>query len=798
MRILRITIMNAFILKPEFTHRLIAAIMAVLISVAGQPLSVFAQPIETAPVVVNPGQPVNPKGPVERAAESVLTKRPFALPKVPSDDLIVQCRAFQEPLVPTNASPVLGENEALSSALVAFKAKKDAENVADLTSFLDKFPTSRWRPALELNLGLNRIEFGYLGDGLKHLQAAWDLSKASTDEGQQLLSQRAISELVVMQARLGLQDQLKANLKETEGRAILGSSRQRIEDAQNGLNVMQHSAKLGFKCGPAGLNTILNLVNGTRGNDRRIDTFNSTSSGTNLAQLKEWSDSLGLRLQLAKRSAGASVPIPALMHWKLSHFCAVTNEYAGRYRMEDPTFASLGNLWLSTKAIDSESDGYFLIPAGPLPAGWQSVSTAEAATVWGKGNVGSVDEGKPPCTPCSGMKDCPNPCDTDETSGLALAKADAYSAQAELKIHDTPLAFSSPGPAMNFSVNFNENEQGQPSSPQFPNLGPNWSFNWVSWITVDASKNATAHVRGGGIEVYPYTFPGNLTNPYPVDLISQASLSIASAGVFQRNLPNGSIEVFDLTDGAGTYFLTRVIDAQGNVAVVNYDGTFRITSIVDMNSNATTLTYVSNNPVNAHYYTISGITDPFGRSASFAYDSTNTFLSSITDAVGMVSRFTYNTSTSAITSLNTPYGTTTFNSYVPPGGDPAFPPKGLRFDFPDGTASTVERWLGEDKVSYFWDREALGSYPGDPGSRIYSHCVTTRWLNKAGTAVMSSVPAWVKRPLESQVNFGYDGTTQQSFTGPTNKPTYVSRVLSGNRPAILTVGGDGMAATCSQ
>jgi hypothetical protein len=61
---------------------------------------------------------------------------------------------------------------------------------------------------------------------------------------------------------------------------------------------------------------------------------------------------------------------------------------------------------------------------------------------------------------------------------------------------------------------------------------------------------------------------------------------------------------------------------------------------------------------------VSLVTDPFGRSASFGYDSTTGHLASITDVLNITSNFTYltvnGTVTDFISSLTTWYGTTNF------------------------------------------------------------------------------------------------------------------------------------------
>ncbi|MFX5583134.1 hypothetical protein ABTE20_21245, partial [Acinetobacter baumannii] len=55
------------------------------------------------------------------------------------------------------------------------------------------------------------------------------------------------------------------------------------------------------------------------------------------------------------------------------------------------------NQWVKSDVFDSETDGYFLVPNGPLPSGWRSVSHDEAANIWGREDpdkTGPNDQGK--------------------------------------------------------------------------------------------------------------------------------------------------------------------------------------------------------------------------------------------------------------------------------------------------------------------------------------------------------------------------------------------------------------------
>ena len=164
---------------------------------------------------------------------------------------------------------------------------------------------------------------------------------------------------------------------------------------------------------------------------------------------------------------------------------------------------------------------------------------------------------------------------------------------------------------------------------------------------------------------------------------------------------------------------------QANLQSIQYDANFRITSITDAINQVSTISYVSNTIGNSGFYKVSTISDPFGRSASFAYDSTNTYLTSITDCIGLKSSFTYDTSTSDVASMITAYGVTSFSRYTP---TTTVPSMGLKVTMPDKSTYIYENWAGEPKTSYFWSREVLATYPSDPARHDFSHAQSALWI----------------------------------------------------------------------
>ena len=684
-----------------------------------------------------------------------------------TDVEITAARVFEEPLVPTQGASNPEENAALAGVLRVFNERQSPEDVSALAGFLTQYPNSRWAAALQLNIGLIQYQTGYLSAALDSFQSAWNLSKTETGAMVKAMADRAIGEYLLLNARVGRTEALVQTFKELGDRQFLGSTGEKVNGAREGLSRMLNHPGIAFRCGPFAVNSILNIGKKTKGRDPVIEAAHSTSLGTSLAQVKDLSAQVHLDYQMAKRAPGSAFIVPAVVHWKIGHFAAIVDEKDGRYLIQDPTFGG-GEMWVSSQALEAEGSGYYLVPSGVLPAGWQQVlDPEEAGTVWGRGGAQGQSDGEK-------SKDSPKVCANPPCCN-GMAWASIFSALATQHIQDTPVGYHPPvGPEMAFSPGYSYMETGQPANFSFSNFGANWTFNWLSYVTVDPSQNVTVAVRGGGTEVYPYSLKDNVSNVYAPNVLSQAVVVLVSNGIYERHLSDGSKEVFNQPDGTGRIFMTQVVDPQGNAAVIHYDANFRIDYILDAINQQTTITYKSNTVGNAGFYKIAKITDPFGRFAQFDYDSSLTQLLTITDVVGMKSQFTYSGG-SFINSQTTPYGTTTF-SFTQTLDGSVSSTRDLVVMFPDGSGEAVKSITGETLTTYFWNQKAFQYY--SPTTPDLSKAAQTHWCLNTSANIQSSVMQWSKEPLEAEVDYTYAGQGgNPHYLGTTNKPLTVSRVV---------------------
>jgi Peptidase C39 family len=389
-------------------------------------------------------------------------------------------RLFEEPLVPISAEPTLSENAALANALSVYSQCSGSDDFSSLTNFLEAYPTSPWNAALLTNLGIEYYNRGYYSKTLDVWGQAWELAKDVTDLPGQAIANRAVGELVYMYGRLGQMAELDALLQSIEGRAFFGPATEKIAGSREGLVNMLTRPGISFRCGPLALHRIMLAVYPDNPQSELIDATVSTQQGFSLCQVAEISQRIGLDYRIAFREQGADFITPSVVHFKLDHFAAVLRREGDRYLLQDPTFKN--DVWVTSSALEAEASGYFLIPPEKFPGGWRSVSTSEAETIYGKGNVPN-----PPDPP--GLSD---PSTDSGNSCIGMAVARIHLLNASLNINDEPVGYSPPvGFAVRFNVRYNQRDDQFSSSFNYSNFGAKWTFDWLSYIKDDPTNPLT-------------------------------------------------------------------------------------------------------------------------------------------------------------------------------------------------------------------------------------------------------------------------------------------------------------------
>jgi RHS repeat-associated protein len=744
--------------------------------------------------------------------------KPMTLPDTPTDAEITARGGFIEPLVPIGGRTTPADNKALAVLLGAWRARADLEDFTLIDQFVGQHQKSPWVAALLLNKGLECRKRGYFSVALTAWQEAWSRARNETSSSGHALADRAAGELAELNARLGRYEWLEPFFQEIEGRSFQGSASEKIAGARQGLWLMQNRPEDAFRCGPMALDRIRARENPALAFDPKVIASRSTLKGMSLTDVNALAKELGMDYTMVKRDPGASMVaiVPAVIHWKVGHYAALTGQNDGRYRVEDPTFGDAVSV--SPRVIDTEASGYFLVPTtsvANLPLGWRVLKTDEGKQVWGKGNTGANDPNRTGDQDQK-VKKCP-PYD-------GMAQYNVHAMAVSLNIKDRPLGYTPPrGLPIAFTVTYSQREANQPANFSYSNLGRKWTHDWFSYVqddTTSASNPPIIYLRGGGTEIYPelavdvvdgvpyqrvtYDYDDAFTPPlqhvrtaeYKPQQESRATLFKTDFRRYEKVYPDGSKEVFDhlATDLALLYsrkiFLTKQIDAAGNETVFTYDTQHRLRAVTDAIGQVTTLQYAdSTDPLR-----ITSVTDPFSRMALLEYNPDGQ-LKKITDVAGITSEFTY-LAGDFINTLKTGYGTTTFSfgeegttrwlDVTDAEGNkerteyrhyaPGIPFSDPYEDTPQGVP-TFNAYLVNRNTFYFSKKAYQEAY--QDGSFDYTKARIYHWLHAVDMNVCSGILESTKEPKEARVWRFYQGQTNAGFMNPTmqTQPASIARRL---------------------
>jgi YD repeat-containing protein len=699
----------------------------------------------------------------------------------PTDEEIARARVFDGPIISIGKSASSAENKDLAQALLSYRNRQDPDDASAIENFLQAHPDSPRYISLQYQLAAHYLRTSQFSEALATWQQLWASGKDITDlNGRQIVDQ-AVGDWASFTVTFGRVSELKKLLQGLQGRDLHGAAAVKVSDAANVLWQMEHQPNKTFRCGPYSLSRIQHELDPSAPIHTKIIGEESTTNGTSLYQNWLLAQKMGLKYQMARRQPGASLPLPAMVHWKLGHFSALIKVQDGHYRIEDPTYPQG---WVSPKILDEETDGYFLIPDGPLPAGWSSVNEGEGKTVTGKTWPTASDQKSP---------------STDHKCPQGMAGYSVGLMRISLTVADMPLSYQPPlGPGVGFGVTYAERTIYQTGPFSRSNLGNQWSYTWLQYIADDTTQ-PTADVNLVLNNGNALTFTGfnSTSNTYAVELKSQGQLTKTSTNSYQCLYPDGSLEIYsqpDNTNGPRRVFITKKQDPTGNALTFTYDSTNRLVSVTDAIGQVTTLSYGLTNDI----YKITQVTDPFGRYATFQYNGSGQ-LTNIIDVIGINSAFTYGSPGEAdfINSLTTPYGMTTFtNNNADYSGRwiQATDPLGAqeRYEFTQGVPFVSDSdpvnlvpsglngtGLNEElahRMSFFWDKKTMAAMNGTIDYTMARQYV---WLRSAANFyTMSDIMESSKQPLEAaRVWNNYTGQTRTDQEGTIDQPSVIARVL---------------------
>ena len=311
----------------------------------------------------------------------------LAFSATPSDAEFLGTGLFSEPLAPV-AGATVEENRDLARALLAYRdaTRRTGDNdaVDPILTFLAAHPDSAWKPVLQLDLGIVYRQTGHFSKALEIWQTGWNQTKGLTDPRGLTVANALVARLSQLEAYLGRKELLQPLLDSVKPRSVGGTSEQLITDSNTGLYDMLHHPEDSFRCGPLALTRIATFSSAkpSPATLKVLDEAHSTDHGLSLTMVQGIAAKAGMPYQMAFRSPGAAVLLPAVAHWKVGHYAAIVDKLNGRLVVQDSTFGE--DIRVSPSTLDEEASGYFLVRTGALPKGWRRVPKEEGDTIWGR------------------------------------------------------------------------------------------------------------------------------------------------------------------------------------------------------------------------------------------------------------------------------------------------------------------------------------------------------------------------------------------------------------------------------
>jgi len=748
---------------------------------------------------------------------------PLQIVDAPTTADICAAVIFDHQLIPVG-EPTDQQNQDLLLALQAFGRRSTRDDFSSLTSFVALHPDNPWTTAVQTQLGQELYRTGRYSSALNHWKQVWDSNKTAPTEEALALAHRSASQLAMMYSRLGRMAELRPLLAELGKRSGRGLLVRELRAATDGLWSMEHRPEVSFRCGPLALDRICFATDRSKAGSLLVENSQSTTNGFSARQVAELSRQLGMDYQVAFRSPGAAVILPAVIHWKVGHYAALIARDGNLIRAEDPTFGNM-KIWLSDAALDAEASGYFLVRPGALPPGWRKVGDSEAAGVWGKGTTQKSDQDsttdddaqtcKEKSTEDNQSMSSHNPNEDPGTqSSHYMPQWNVHLMLASHHVQDTPIGYAPPvGPAIFIRASYDAINGWPDYGLPFSNISQEWRLNWLTYVT-DDPMNPAGDVQfaadGGGTLIFSDYNPTNQV--YQNLFRNRATLLRTGTNSYELRYPNGSKKIFSRPDNSvGTLrkvFMTAIVDPAGNAATLDFDLAGRILGITDALGQKTQFFYdlpVTNVVPTLRWvppYILTRVVDPFGRTATFEYTSAiNARMAGMTDVIGLSSSFQYDYNPGlpdlGMIALITPYGTTKFSRGSYNG---LWRANWVEITYPNGEKERVEyseiagngvpsseslsvvpkgvpvrNYILYGRNTYHWDRRA---YASAYSTLDYSGAKVYHWAHELDYTTASPILESFKAPLEHRVWFNYDGQVNASFAGSSDQPTKISRTLN--------------------
>ncbi len=549
----------------------------------------------------------------------------------------------------------------------------------DLEAYITNYPTGPYTPGVEQSLADYYRNSGHYTKALEHWSNAWLATSEYKDGEGKRIADETLPRWASLLASLGRLEDLEKLIPTQAGRQFDDPRLAQIWNRTKEAVVhMARTPAIAYRCGPLAMNNVL-----ARSKGRNLSVLLESGSpvtGFSLAELAELSNRNSLGLSAAYREPGATVVVPAVVHWRQNHYAAIVDAKDDQLLVIDPTFGQ--PIWMDLETVEAEASGYFMIQESTLPKGWRWVDFREGAGIHGKGYPQIMDDsgGSGPCS-----EECceagPGGSGTGSgTNECGMASWKVIEPNINLQISDIPMMWKSAfGPDFVLSLNWRQRDSDtlgyQQQLGATANFGPAWTSDLLSNIEGYNGYNKGLGpalfrlLHGNGFLTELNFSDGQTTSvsEYRTGITAVRTVSGSTVTTLTLFFRNGSVEQYNRIGTTVYYQLTSRKDATGQAVSFFYDDpesrgySSRLHHVTTADSAVFTFAY-GDTFGTGDLYRITGVTGPDTRNVSFTYSTvaSTRVLTKIKDVVNMESSFAYNSITWWITQLTTPYGTTQF------------------------------------------------------------------------------------------------------------------------------------------
>jgi hypothetical protein len=287
---------------------------------------------------------------------------------------IQQTPVFRDPIVYIgDQAPDPAESEDLWRAIEVLSQQGPRVGIPALELFAQTYSNSVWTPSLQNNLGFNYRNRGGYTLALQYWGSAWDATKLAESGRAKEVADFALAHLTRLLANLGWSEELEAMLQETWWRVLdAGPLEQIFELTKESFVGARNEPQAAYRCGAQALSRVAGVLQPGNFSIPYLPEIPSPQAGFSLSALKALANQAGLNLVAVQRVRGQELIVPAVVHWRVDHYAAITARDGNWYKVEDTALDQ--PIWMDMDTINAEASGYFLIPINQQRPDWAPLS----------------------------------------------------------------------------------------------------------------------------------------------------------------------------------------------------------------------------------------------------------------------------------------------------------------------------------------------------------------------------------------------------------------------------------------